>query len=275
MVALMAAACVKDGPVLNRAKATLYIVDSKSGEVQLKPKSAKLSFNKVSALYYDISLSYTFKPAGESEKTFSLKLKDVPFFMENELYVINAEGIEGSGKVGSESFVFSEATVSGEVGTAAQTWISIEGETHGERIKIDIEKVSESSRDVPVYDGSVCVDYLNFFSVKFTNDSEMKCDLVLSFNTGTQKTTLYEGSSGTLRMWADGDLWEACSDIEVDFSNGNHIAGSPRTILATSPEQDTPIKMTSEEQDWFLFAYLEGYIGQWKYPKYTFSIQKP
>lgn len=278
MVAAVMTSCVKDDMVLSRSKATLYIVESKAGKTQLKPKTAKLSFKKVSALRYNISLDYTFKTMSEGDKRFTLNLKNVPFNIEGEMYTIDADwlqGIEGSGKINSEGFDFTGVNISGQIGTAADTWISLDGVTHGERFAIDITSVSESAKDIPTYkDEGVIVEYHSYYYATFRNDSDMKCSVILTFSGENPEVNfnLSPGGSCVLKEWRYDTFLNVCSDIEVDFANGNHIAGKPLDVIATSPEKDAPIKMDSMEDDWMLFVFEGGYIDRMPFTKYVFSI---
>ncbi|MBO4469833.1 MAG: hypothetical protein J5740_05545 [Bacteroidales bacterium] len=277
MMAVLMVSCAKDGLVLSKGKATLYIVESKSGEKELKPKTGKLSINKVADFCYNIDVQYKFNDEHGKEQSVSFRLNEIPFGVEEGKYVINAYGIQGSGAVNSEEFDFSNISVSGVVGSAAETHISFEGETHGESFAVQIEKVSESAKDVPSYKEEYAeVDYMNYSSATFRNGSGMKCTLLLTYKDGSPESIeINPEESYTLKTRADGDLWYILKDIEVDFSNGNHIAGSPENILAHFPGQDAPINMISNDQDWFLFVYFPGYIGTWTYPKYVFYIPKP
>ena len=283
----MLPSCKKDGPVLPSSKATLHIVESHAGiaesdgsilspeKHELKPLKGTLTLSRVSDYTYDIRVDYTFN--AKQDKSFTLVVKNVPFIVDQGLYRTESTWLSGAGVIGSEAFDFTTAAVTGTIGTAAETQITLNGTVNGERFEIEISKVSHSSSDVPSYPKTdVAVEQVNYNYMTFSNDSGMDCELILSFGSEQKKMSIRSGNRHGLKMLSGNlSFWEYCSHIEVDYSNGNHAAGAPSSLVGMDPDGSAVIKRVAEDTFWFLSAAEDGRIFRWTYPCDSYSISYP
>lgn len=258
----------------------LYIVESKGGEVTLRPHMGLLSFIRVSAGIYDISVVYQFDSHLSSKDLFTLKIKDVVFMEETGVLKTDSKGLQASCELNGETFAFLDVEVNGSLGRNEQTAISFRGLINGESFALDIDSVLSSEVEAPSYEPLWAeIDYTTIQELTFENNSGMDCILFflgISGNEVAESAEIRSGSRYMMKTSTDGGFWESeCYALKIVYSNGDEVTYEGTSVEYSMHNSGMSAYKTEQLVVPYLFVNSEGRIIKRSYSREKYSIVSP